>query len=331
MHDLEKLCVRIRKSGIFGFDTEFISEYTYRPVLALIQVALPKRVELIDAQAIPDLSQFWELVIDSRLTTIVHAAEQEVRFCWYACGALPKNTIDLQVAAGLIGKRFPMGYGNLVQSELGVRLRQAHGRTDWSRRPLADSQIRYAMEDAQYLLPLWERIEEQITKLERKPWLEEEMVKRTDYLYADLSEVRWWRVGGIRRLSQQELAAVRELYHWREKQASSRNIPRKRILHDDLIVLAAKSMPQSPDELRIMRGFEKIGNKDVKSIVDCIAVSQRVSKPDLPELRKNERTSSPSDGRERMLVAFLEVILELTSAKKQVNSSLLASSSELRT
>ena len=88
MHDLEKLCVRIRKSGIFGFDTEFISEYTYRPVLALIQVALPKRVELIDAQAIPDLSQFWELVIDSRLTTIVHAAEQEVRFCWYACSPL---------------------------------------------------------------------------------------------------------------------------------------------------------------------------------------------------------------------------------------------------
>lgn len=128
----------IREAGRFALDTEFVSERTYRPRLALVQLATPDRVAAIDPLAVGDLEAVWSLVADPAVTTIVHGGEQEARFCHLATGRLPAAYIDVQLAAGFVGGRFPMSYANLVQQALGLRPRQGQARTDWLRRPLAD-------------------------------------------------------------------------------------------------------------------------------------------------------------------------------------------------
>jgi ribonuclease D len=324
---VDRLYADIRSAGVFGMDTEFVGEHTYRPVLSLIQVVVPDRTEIIDAQAVPELARFWELVADPSLVTIMHAAEQEARFCWYAIGALPENLFDVQLAAGLLGGHFPMSYTNLVQSQLNIQLRQTQSRTDWTRRPLSKAQLHYAAEDVEYLLPLWKRIGGQIDKLERGDWLEEENANRADALHRDLTESRWWRISGSQRLSRREMAAVREIYRWREAKAAARNTPRKRVLRDDLIVAAAKTMPQTIDDLRRMRGFERYGDRDVGTILDCVATARDLPDSDLPEAR-GTRGRAPTQA--RMLVLLLEAVLESVCVEKRVDAGLVGGASDLR-
>jgi ribonuclease D len=324
---VDRFCAEIRSAGVFGIDTEFVGEHTYRPVLSLIQVVTPERAEIIDAQAVPELARFWELVADPGLVTVMHAAEQEARFCWYAIGALPENLVDVQLAAGLLGDHFPMSYTNLVQSQLNVRLRQTQSRTDWTRRPLSDAQLHYAEEDVHYLLPLWKRIGDRIGELGRRDWLAEENGIRADVLRRDLTQSRWWRVAGSQRLSRREMAAVREIYRWREAKAAARNVPRKRVLRDDLIISAAKSMPGTLDELRRMRGFERYGDRDVGAVLDCVAAARALSTSELPEARSS-RGRAPAQA--RMLVLLLEAVLESVCVEKRVDAGLVGSASDLR-
>jgi len=324
---VDRLCADIRSAGLFGIDTEFVGEHTYRPVLSLIQVVVPERTAIIDAQAVPELSRFWELVADPALVTVMHAAEQEARFCWYAIGALPENLVDVQLEVGLLGDHFPMSYTNLVQSQLSVRLRQTQSRTDWTRRPLSDAQLHYAEEDVQYLLPLWKRIGAQIVDLDRQAWLDEESAIRADALRRDLTQSRWWRIAGSQRMSRREMAAVREIYRWREAKAAARNSPRKRVLRDDLIISAAKSMPGTLDELRRMRGFERYGDRDVGAILDCVSAARALPDSELPESRST-RGRAPAQA--RMLVLLLEAVLESVCVEKRVDAGLVGGASDLR-
>ena len=149
--ELLSFCQDISRADRIAFDTEFVSEDTYRPQLCLVQVAAAGKLAVIDPLSARDLRPFWELLVDPKRETIVHAGREELLFCIAAVGAPPARLFDLQIAAGLVGYEYPAGYGSLMSKLLGVRPQKGETRTDWRRRPLSSQQLDYALDDVRCL------------------------------------------------------------------------------------------------------------------------------------------------------------------------------------
>jgi len=254
---LAEFCRDLADIPAIAFDTEFVSEHTYRPVLCLVQVAAAGRLAVIDSLAVRDMTPFWQLLAAPGHETIVHAGREELLFCLQAVGSRPHNLFDIQIAAGLVGYEYPAGYGSLMFKLLGERLHKGETRTDWRQRPLSDRQIEYALEDVRSLEAMRDKLHSRLDKLGRLSWLETEMATWQDDVEATRSRERWWRVSGISGLSPRSLAVARELWKWREEESERRDCPTKRVLRDDLIVELAKRRSGDPAQIRAIRGLER--------------------------------------------------------------------------
>src|SRR5262249_1226367 len=160
---LEELVAHLRASGRFAFDTEFVSEETFEPVLCLVQVATRERLAAIDTLAVGDLAPFWEVVNDPTIEVVMHAASEDLRICRFHPGKVPRRVYDVQIAAGLVGFGSPLSLGNLMAQTLRVVVAGGETRTDWRRRPLSDSQLRYALDDVRHLLELADMLSGQLS------------------------------------------------------------------------------------------------------------------------------------------------------------------------
>src|SRR3954466_6186462 len=161
---LAELVSPLRASGRFAFDTEFVSEETFEPVLCLVQVATRERLAAIDAMALPDLSSFWEVVNDPGIEVVMHAASEDLRICRFQTGKVPRRVYDVQIAAGLVGFGYPLSLVNLIGQALGITVMGGETRTDWRRRPLSAPQLRYALDDVRYLLDLADSLSVQLAE-----------------------------------------------------------------------------------------------------------------------------------------------------------------------
>ena len=255
--DLQKFCQELASEPTIAFDTEFVSEHTYRPELCLIQVAAGERLAVIDPQPIHDVKPFWELLAAPGHDTIVHAGREELLFCLAAVGQPPERLFDVQIAAGLVGYEYPAGYGSLMFKLLGQRLNKGETRTDWRRRPLSDGQIEYALDDVRYLETMAAKLRARLEKLRRTAWLDDEMAAWMSDVEATRSGERWWKVSGTSGLSRRSLAVVRELWRWRETEAERRDCPTRRVLRDDLIIELAKRRSTDAAQIRSLRGMER--------------------------------------------------------------------------
>ena len=254
---LEQFCADLEKAPVIGFDTEFVSEDTYRPQLCLVQVAAAGRLAVIDPLAVRDLTPFWRAVSAPGHNTIVHAGREELLFCIGTTGERPHDLFDLQIAAGLVGYEYPAGYSSLMNRLLGEKLEKGETRTDWRSRPLSIQQLEYALDDVRYLEPMRDKLQARLEKLGRTHWLLHEMAAWQNEVEASMTRERWRRVSGISGLSARSLAIVRELWHWREEEAERRNQPTRRVLRDDLIVELAKRRNADPKHMRAVRGLER--------------------------------------------------------------------------
>ena len=190
---LETCCAFLASQDQVGFDTEFIGESTYHPDLCLIQTATPERLYVIDPRSVGSLERFWPIVCDSKRVFVVHAGREEVRICHQQCGQTPRGIFDLQIAAGLIGIGYPMGYANLVSELLQRSVPKGETLSDWSRRPLSSQQVEYAFNDVRHLLPLYESIRQQLERLGRRTWMEEESEALIRHALFDGPEFERWR------------------------------------------------------------------------------------------------------------------------------------------
>ncbi len=254
---LRDYCRDASGANTIAFDTEFVSEHTYRPVLCLIQAAAEGEPAVIDAIAVGDVNPFWELIAAPGREIVVHAGRGEVEFCLRSIGRRPQRMFDVQVAAALAGAEYPAGLGSLVSKFLGRRPPKHETRTDWRRRPLSKRQIQYALGDATCLLPLYEAIREELARLGRVDWLAEEMDSLLEEIERYTFEEHWRRLAGNAPLDGRGMAVVRELYRWRQSEARRRDKPVRRVLRDDLIVELARRGSADPKRIGAVRGLER--------------------------------------------------------------------------
>jgi len=317
-------CDDIAQSPQVGFDTEFVGEDTYVPHLCLVQVATPTALYVLDPFDCGPLDEFWNLIADPGRLAVVHAGREEVRICYGAIGRPPANLFDVQVAAGLLGLGYPLGYGPLVQAVLRKRLHKGETLTDWRRRPLSQEQIRYAFDDVRDLLAIWKKMDAKLAKLDRSAWAKEEFANFVRRSLMESAEAeRWRRLKGVSNLDAKRLAVVREVYQWREDVAARRNRPSRTVLRDDLVVEIAKRAPKTADEISNLRG---VGRIDTDGLMEAVERARGLPPDEWPE--EIERDNDPHSV--ALVASLLNVVLADWCARHDLTTPLVATSADVR-
>lgn len=283
-----------RAAGMVALDMEFERERTYRPILQLVQLATRDRAVLVDPLELGDLQPLWDLVADPEVRILFHAGRQDLEIFWHESGGMiPQNLFDTQIAAALIGMGEQVGYADLVRRVLEVHLEKGERTTDWGRRPLSDAQMQYALDDVLYLHDVVDSLTATLTERGREEWLEEEME-----FYSHLGtwerspDELWLRISRHRSLSGKNLSVLRELAVWREDSASRRNVPRNRVVADDVLIDLARRLPKTIEDLGALRRLhpreiERGGNEILEAVKTGLACPKE-DWPRLPKLRADD-------------------------------------------
>ena len=255
---LRDACARWAQADMIGIDTEFVRQRTFYPVPALIQVADSEGVVLIDVAALQRLNPLADVLAANHPIKVMHAFSEDLEVLAIAAGCEPDAVFDTQLAGAFCGYGYSLGYRGLVESMLGILLDKGETRSDWLRRPLSPSQLRYAALDAEYLLPMYQSLNRQLAALNRQPWLEEEEQHVRRARERDKRpELAYLKVKDRLRLGPEEHALLRALAEWREREAMTRNRPRRHVLADGVLVAVAKSRPRSVAALGAIDGISE--------------------------------------------------------------------------
>ena len=324
---LAALVDHLRGAGRFAFDTEFVSEDTFDPVLGLIQVATEDRLAAIDPLEVEDLSPFWGVILDPEIEVVTHAAGEDLRIVRVQAGRLPGRVVDVQVAAGLLGFSYPASLGNLVSQVVGVHLAGGETRTDWRRRPLSEAQVRYALDDVRHLLPLADRLEKRLDGLGRLDWAEQEYRALIRRVESRDDDDRWRRLPGLHHLNRRGLEVARRMADWRRDEAKRVDRPLRQVLRDDLLVAIAKRQPTNRRDLEALRDFNRPHLlSQSPAILAVIAAGREVADGDLPE-HSERHDEGPGL---TMVVNLLAATLARCCAQASVAASLVGSNSDLK-
>ncbi|TNE48627.1 MAG: ribonuclease D [Bacteroidetes bacterium] len=231
--DFNKTMDAISKFSWIGFDTEFVGEKTYIPVLCLIQVVTEQDIYLIDTLQINDLQRFLNIVSNPNILKITHAGDNDYRLLYSLYGTVPVNTFDTQIAAGFVGYNYPAGFGKIVERELRVNLAKSHTVANWEARPLDPKALDYAVEDVKYLPALHDQLTGNLQKMNREDWAREENRKWEEedfYIVDPFKEVL--ANDYIHQLDFKAKVFLVRIYHWRREKAAKLNIPKEAVLQN---------------------------------------------------------------------------------------------------
>ncbi|HWE40124.1 MAG TPA: HRDC domain-containing protein [Isosphaeraceae bacterium] len=324
---LSELVDRLRAARRFAFDTEFVSEETFEPVLCLIQVATRDLLAAVDPLAVADLAPFWDVVFDPGVEVVMHAAGEDLRIARQRTGNVPARVVDVQIAAGLVGLGFPLSLVNLVRQGLGIALAGSETRTDWRRRPLSPAQLDYALDDVRHLLELADALQGQLDALGRSSWAEAEYADFLAAIRDRNDEDRWRRLPGLHQLSRRGLEAARRLAGWRADEARRANRPVRQVLRDDLLVAIAKRLPANRKDLEALRDFNRSHlTPHAHRILAAVEAARAVPADDLPE-HPPRHDDGPGL---TMVVGLLGAALAQCAAQGQVASGLVGSVGDLK-
>ena len=325
---LAAFCKRLAGAPYVAIDTEFMREKTYWPVLCLVQLAGGGGGDAIDALAKGiDLKPLFGLLADTKILKVFHAGRQDLEIFFHLSGCMPTPVFDTQVAAMVCGFGEQVSYEVLVAKLTNARIDKSSRFTDWSRRPLSDRQISYALSDVTHLRSVYEKLQLKLTGNGRTGWLEEEMAVLTAPETYDLDPALAFRRIKSRSLNRRFLALLRELAAWRETEAQRRDLPRNRVLRDESLLEIAHHLPSTAAELARTRG---LGNRLAEGPAGAallLAVKRgiEVAEDDCPE-------SLPKPVLPRGLgsvVELLKVLLKMKCEEKGVAQKLLASAADI--
>jgi ribonuclease D len=328
--ELAALCARLSRADFIAVDTEFMRENTYWPELCLVQIADQNEAAAIDPLASGiDLTPLLDLLTQNEdVLKVFHAGGQDVEIIYNFTGRTPHPIFDTQIAMMAISQSEQIGYSNLVESWVGTTVDKGARFTDWSRRPLTERQIEYAIGDVTYLADIFPKILQKLVKTGRGEWLDAEMEKLADpENYRSDPSSAWMRIKAAGR-NPSVLGRLKALAEWREIEAREKNIPRGRIVRDETLADIASHPPKEQSDLAKVRGLSQ-GWKDNeigKRLMATIARAKPLSDAELPA-----RTARGAPlGKEGALVAdLLKLLLKIRSREIDVAARLLARSDEL--
>lgn len=318
---------RASSSSFLAIDTEFLREKTYYAKLCLLQIATENEVAIIDPFKVGSLTPLAALFEDEAIVKVFHACDQDIEILYHEIGVAPKPLFDTQVAAALLGHPKQVGYGALVHSICGVTLKKADSFTDWSVRPLSDSQIKYAADDVIYLAKMYGPIVEKLEKAGRLSWLKHDFDELCDparFTVDPRKRFRHLKRGN--QLTRKQLSAARELAAWREQRAESRNIPRKWVMTDEQIVEICKRESRTIDDLFLVRGVrEKLSTRDAREVVALLCKGMDLPEDEWPTTGRSDRSERNVD----VEVGLMGALLHLRARESGVAPQAIASTSDL--
>lgn len=325
--ELAAVCARAAKHPFVTVDTEFLRETTYYPLLCVAQMASPDEAVVIDALAEGiDLAPFFQLMANEKVTKVFHAARQDIEIVWNLAQTIPHPIVDTQVAAMVLGYGDSISYDQLVQRITGDTLDKSHRFTDWTRRPLSDAQVTYALSDVTHLRTVYLKLAEDLGKRGRTNWVEAEMdVLTSPETYRADPERAWERLKSRVR-KPKELAILIEVAAWREREAQARDVPRGRVLKDEVIGDIAVQAPTTIERLGQLRslpkGFER--SRWGEQIIEAVKRGLQRDHKTLPRL---DRFRPAANG--AATVELLKVLLRMTAERHGVAAKVIATVDEL--
>lgn len=325
--DLAAACARLARHPFITVDTEFLRESTYYPLLCVLQMASPEEAIVVDTltEGI-DLAPFFALMANEKVTKVFHAARQDIEIVWHHAKLIPHPIFDTQVAAMVLGYGDSVSYDQLVQRITGDTLDKSHRFTDWTRRPLSEEQLKYAVSDVTHLRDVYLALLADLEKRGRADWVRDEMeVLTSPDTYRMDPENAWLRLR-TRVRKPKELAVLIEVSAWREREARARDVPRGRVLKDDLVADIATQTPTSVEKLAGLRslpkGFER--SKWGQEIPEIVKRGLARDPKTLPVL---ERARPAVNG--TAIVELLKVLLRMTAERHGVAAKVIATVDDL--
>jgi ribonuclease D len=324
---LADTCGRMARQPFVTVDTEFLRESTYYPQLCVAQMASVDEAVVVDALAQGmDLAPFFALMADENVIKVFHAARQDIEICWHEAGLIPRPIVDTQVAAMVLGYGDSISYDQLVARITGDSLDKSYRFTDWTRRPLSDAQLAYAVSDVTHLRDVYLKLSADLDARGRIDWMREEMkVLTSPDTYRFEPEHAWERMK-TRVRKPKELAVLMEVAAWREREAQERNVPRGRVLKDDAIGDIAVQAPTTIERLgslrSLPRGFER--SKWGEAITAAV---RRGLARDLKTLPRLDRPKTVVNG--QATVELLKVLLRMMAERHGVAAKVIATVDDL--
>jgi ribonuclease D len=325
--ELAEACRRMAKHPFVTIDTEFLRETTYYPLLCVAQMASADEAVVIDALAPGiDLSPFYQLMANEKVMKVFHAARQDIEIVWHAAELIPHPIFDTQVAAMVLGYGDSISYDQLVQRITGDALDKSHRFTDWTRRPLSEAQLRYAISDVTHLRDVYLKLVEDLRQRGRAEWVDDEMrILTSPDTYRAEPENAWQRLK-TRVRKPRELAVLIEVAAWREREAQARDVPRSRVLKDEVIGDIAVQAPASAERLAHLRslpkGFER--SRWGEAIVAAVARGLARDPKTLPRPLRVQHA-----GNGAAVVELLKVLLRMVSESHHVAAKVIATVDDL--
>ncbi|MCG6936626.1 MAG: ribonuclease D [Gammaproteobacteria bacterium] len=326
---MDELLRRLSNEELIAADTEFFRETSYYPQLALVQIATDAILACIDPLAFDAKPGLQQIFLDQQLTKVFHSCSQDMEVLFYYLGETPVSIFDTQIASALLSEHYQIGYASLVENELGIQLDKSQTRTNWLQRPLTDQQIEYAGDDVFYLYQLYKLLDKKLQHAGRKKWFAEECSR----LFAGNSNYQvetdklWKRVKGAVKLNRDKLAIVQAIAQWREQLAQQKDITRRRVLADDIIIQLALHPPENISTLnQLIVNKYKLNDAERQQLFKSI-----ISASQSPAETWPDNQFTVLDSQQKLLLKELQQIVNKKAEQLQVSSSILTTKKELET
>jgi ribonuclease D len=326
---LSQLCRDLASDNFIAVDTEFMRETTYWPDLCLIQLAGETLNGLVDPLAPGiDLSPFFELMNNGAVLKVFHSARQDIEIMVHRSGVVPHPVFDTQIAAMVCGFGDQVGYEAIVRRLAKVQIDKSSRFTDWSRRPLTEKQLAYALSDVTHLRVVYEKLKIELDRTGRESWLHEEMaILANPATYRTEPEDAWKRIK-VRLKSKKQMGVLVAVAAWREREALNKNVPRSRIIKDDAVAEVAMQIPQTREALSQLRALprgqatSRAGDAILKAVAEGLALDPKSLPP--MDHRRDEGSDQAQAAAE-----ILKLALKVVCESENLAPKLVANTSDI--
>jgi ribonuclease D len=317
-------CRAAATEEVYAVDTEFHRERTYYPHVALLQLRWADTTVLVDTLVV-DMAPLAGL-LESQALPFLLAADQDGEVVRRACGTLPSRMFDTQVVANFAGFSTP-SLASLAERVVGLRLPKGDRMTDWTRRPLSESQCTYAASDVAHLVAIRDHLIEDLEGRGRLEWAEAECAAALARAATPSDpDVAWWRIKEARQCRGNTRAIAQELAAWRERRAQATDVPVRFVLADLAVAAIAQAAPTTVQQLNSVRGLSGRGVRGDVAEEILLAVARG---KELPPDKLRLPSSDDIEREQRPAAALAAAWVAQLARQERIDATMLATRADL--